>query len=339
MPITLNGTTTVSVSGNLITADYSNTTLTARVSFQSSTTNGSTGIYALPNGTSTAASWQATNAADPTNASKILIATNGSTDTQLVSGRNGTGTYLPLSFYTNGSEQMRLNTSGQLGLGTASPSATLEISKSAPNDFTYTALKLTNTYADYDSYVSLLFSAGAGPTTVQHRFDGMGLSYSLVGPGSGSFYESLFDTYYIKNAAGTPTLTIGSTGNIGASGSVTTSAEVNAGTTVNDAIGNVRNVPQNAKTSAYTLIASDNGKHISITTGGVTVPSGVFSVGNTVTIYNNSAANQTITQGASVTMYLVGTATTGNRTLAQRGLCTIMCVAANTFVITGGGLT
>jgi hypothetical protein len=116
-------------------------------------------------------------------------------------------------------------------------------------------------------------------------------------------------------------------------------AAVSATTSVVDSIGNVRVVPQNAKTSAYTLIATDNGKHISITTGGVTVPSGVFAAGDTVTIYNNSASNQTITQGASVTMYQVGTANTGNRTLAQRGLCTVLCVASNTFVVTGGGLT
>ena len=38
-------------------------------------------------------------------------------------------------------------------------------------------------------------------------------------------------------------------------------------------------------------------------------------------------------------MYFVGTASTGSRTLAQRGLATVYCVAANTFVITGGGLT
>jgi hypothetical protein len=111
------------------------------------------------------------------------------------------------------------------------------------------------------------------------------------------------------------------------------------GSTVSDSIGNVRNVPINSQTAAYVLVASDSGKFISITTGGVTVNSSIFSAGQTVTIYNNSASSQTITQGTSVTMYLVGTATTGNRTLAQRGLCTIFCVASNTFVITGGGLT
>ena len=109
---------TITGTGSKITGDFTNATVASRNSFQTSTTNGSTGIYALPNGSSTAASWQATNAADPTNASKILIATNGSTDVQLVSGINGTGTYLPLSFYTNGTQQMQLSTAGIL-TGTA----------------------------------------------------------------------------------------------------------------------------------------------------------------------------------------------------------------------------
>jgi hypothetical protein len=98
-------------------------------------------------------------------------------------------------------------------------------------------------------------------------------------------------------------------------------------------------IVQNARTSAYTLTANDAGEHVAITTGGVTVPAAAFAVGDVVSIYNNSAAAQTITQGASVTMYLAGTATTGNRTLAQRGVCTVLCVAANTFVIAGAGLT
>jgi hypothetical protein len=103
--------------GALFQGDFSNATLLSRTSFQTGTTNGSTGIYALPNGTSTAASWQATNAADPTNASKVLIATNASTDVQLVSGINGTGTYLPLAFYNGGLGRFVIGTSGQFGIG------------------------------------------------------------------------------------------------------------------------------------------------------------------------------------------------------------------------------
>ena len=117
----VNGATTDTITlpstGNLFQADFTNATLTSRLAFQTSTSNSTTGIYALPNGTATAASWQATNAADPTNASKVLIATNGTTDVQLVSGRNGTGTYLPLSFFTNNSGQFVINTSGAWGIG------------------------------------------------------------------------------------------------------------------------------------------------------------------------------------------------------------------------------
>ena len=97
-------------------------------------------------------------------------------------------------------------------------------------------------------------------------------------------------------------------------------------------------IPQNSKTSAYTLIASDIGKHISITTGGVAVPSGVFAVGDAISIYNNSANTQTITQNSGVTLRLAGSANTGNRSLAQYGVCTVLCVDTNVFVATGAGI-
>jgi len=111
------GNLTFSTTGQRIVGDFSNATVSSRTNFITGTTNGSTGIYALPNGTATAASWQATNAADPTNASKVLIATNGSTDVQLVSGINGTGTYLPLSIVNGGLGRFVFGTSGQFGIG------------------------------------------------------------------------------------------------------------------------------------------------------------------------------------------------------------------------------
>lgn len=102
------GNITLVGSARRFTGDFTNATVASRSMFQTSTVDSSTGIYALPNGTSTAASWQATNNSDPTNASKILIATNGATDVQLVSGINGTGTYLPLTFYNSGTEKLRI---------------------------------------------------------------------------------------------------------------------------------------------------------------------------------------------------------------------------------------
>jgi hypothetical protein len=125
-------------------------------------------------------------------------------------------------------------------------------------------------------------------------------------------------------------------------GYLTMTGAITAGTTASDSIGNLRNVPPNAQTGAYVLALTDAGKYISITTGGVTVPpfaTVAFAAGQSISIYNNSASSQTITQGTSVTMTLAGTATTGNRTLAQYGLCTVLCTASNAFVITGAGVT
>jgi len=127
--------------------------------------------------------------------------------------------------------------------------------------------------------------------------------------------------------------TIAGTTAINTSGTITTTGAITDGT------GNIRRIPQNAQTAAYVLVAADVGKHISITTGGVTVPASIFSIGDNVTIFNNSTSNQTITQGAGVTLRSGGSTATGNRTLAGYGVATVLCVAADIFVITGTGLT
>ena len=131
------------------------------------------------------------------------------------------------------------------------------------------------------------------------------------------------------NLTGSPNITVGTVG----CGTITGTGEIS------DSKGGIRRVPGVNKTSAYTLAGADDGQHINITTGGITVPSGQFAVGQAVTIYNNSNSDQTITQGTGVTLRKVGTTDTGNRTLKGRGLVTILCVASNDFVITGGGLT
>jgi len=129
-------------------------------------------------------------------------------------------------------------------------------------------------------------------------------------------------------------------GSIAASANLTfTGGTLTASVGFVDAIGNVRNVPLNSQTANYTLLASDSGKVISITTGGVIVPSGVFASSNTISIYNNSASSQTITQGGGTTLRLAGTTTTGTRTLLSYGLMTLVCVGGDVFVATGAGLT
>lgn len=117
-------------------------------------------------------------------------------------------------------------------------------------------------------------------------------------------------------------------------------AIVATGTIGADSIG-YRGAPQNAQGGAYGLVLADNGKHISITTGGVTIPSNAsqaFPVGATVVIYNNSGSSQTIAI-TSDTLRQAGTTNTGTRTLAGYGLATVVKVAATVWVISGAGLS
>lgn len=102
------------------------------------------------------------------------------------------------------------------------------------------------------------------------------------------------------------------------------------------AAGYITAVP--SASHAGTLTTSHRGQCVQATAG-VTVPASTFAAGDAVSIYNNTAGNITITQGASLTLRQVGTANTGNRTLAQRGYCTIWFISATEAVISGGGLS
>ena len=128
-------------------------------------------------------------------------------------------------------------------------------------------------------------------------------------------------------------------GVISATGNIT-GANITATANIADSKGDVRSIPVNTQNTGYTLQASDAGKVINMTTGNVTVPAGVFAspFGQAVTIYNDQNASNAVVSGAGVTLRLAGTAATGNRTLARYGLATVVCVSANTFVISGAGL-
>lgn len=122
--------------------------------------------------------------------------------------------------------------------------------------------------------------------------------------------------------------------------SATTAAELGYVSGVTSAIQTQLNTLKTSprSTTTTTLAVGDVGKTVAVSAN-IDVPNAVFAAGDVVSIYNDSASSVTITQGASFTLRLVGTATTGNRTLAQRGLCTIWFNSSSEGVITGGGLT
>jgi len=108
-------------------------------------------------------------------------------------------------------------------------------------------------------------------------------------------------------------------------------------TTFDDAQGPVRSIPQNSQSGAYTLVAADAGKHI-LASGNITVPDSVFSAGDAVTIVNNTGSDLTITKTIT-TMYLGTDASSANRTLATRGVATILFASGTVAYISGAGLS
>lgn len=150
---------------------------------------------------------------------------------------------------------------------------------------------------------------------------------------NGNVSDNSINVSNITVTASTTVNTISASSTITAAGDISSTAG-----DVDDQKGEIRTVPLSSKTTDYTLIASDHGKIISISAGDITVPPSVFSAGQTVSIYADGATID-INRGSGVTMYWAQTGANADRDLSSRGIATIVCVASDTFVITGGTLS
>lgn len=126
------------------------------------------------------------------------------------------------------------------------------------------------------------------------------------------------------------------TGNLDVTGIVTASNVTS--TVLRDTFGSVRTMPLSGsdKLVAYTIAANDVGRLVTIGTGGsIITPSGTFTGGDVVSLYNNTAANISITTSA-VTAYLSGNNTTRSSiNVFPRGMASILYITSNICVVTG----
>ena len=173
------GNLSVTRTSGRITGDFSNATVASRVMFQSSV-SGSTSVSAIPN-TAGNAFFRAYGVSDPTNSPEMAVGVVGITEVRLQSGITGTGSYVPMTFYTGGSERMRIDTSGNVGIGTSSPEAKVSIVSSAGA----IGLTIKDTNAGASNYFSAQYNGTSGVADIKAQSSGgstqLAFSTSLSG--------------------------------------------------------------------------------------------------------------------------------------------------------------
>ena len=235
--------------------------------------------------------------------------------------------------YRDGSNTLKIAVAGSNNIDITGNITTMFAGSSANK----TVLKLTSSGAAelyYDS--NKKFETTATGATVTGSLDLPNVNSYITGGGHNVLQVDSGKTYFYGGTSGVEIrksdnsayiVTVDDDGNTVAYGSVS------------DSKGDLRKIIFKQESSAYTLVAADSGKAIEISSGGITVPVNVFVGGDAITILNDSGSAQTITQGSSVTIFNSGDGTTGNRTLAGRGMATIYFVNSSTCYISGAGLS
>ena len=107
--------------------------------------------------------------------------------------------------------------------------------------------------------------------------------------------------------------------------------------TISDSIGPLRRLGIQGASGGFSFAADMAGKLVRSTGNGstLTIPQNVFSAADMISVSNVSTGDNTIAEGTGTTLYNTADGATGNRTLAAKGVCTIVCTSTNEFIISG----
>ncbi len=106
-----------------------------------------------------------------------------------------------------------------------------------------------------------------------------------------------------------------------------------------------RGVPLTTHDATYTFVIDDAGKGALHTSGSAhtwTIPpvgTVAYPAGSTIVLVNTGAGAVTIARGAGVALRIAGASTDGSKTLAQYGIATLFMPVADTWYISGAGVS
>jgi hypothetical protein len=126
---TLNASLIFNGTSRRIQADFSNATLASRAAFQTSTTNGTTAVQAIANGTAAASYYVAFAGSDPANAAYGWISAT-TTGVDIYSDKTGTGTVQPIRLLTGGTVRATAGALGGFDLATGLREARVAVAAS-----------------------------------------------------------------------------------------------------------------------------------------------------------------------------------------------------------------
>ena len=141
----------------------------------------------------------------------------------------------------------------------------------------------------------------------------------------------------ITNVSANGTLDV--SGNASVGGTLAVTNTITGSSTVSDQDGNLRDIPLSTKVSgAYTLAIGDAGNQVTINSANVTVtvPTGVFSVGDIISIISVNGCTATLACTAVNAVKAGDLAATASHTLDANGVASIMFTyTADLAILTG----